>query len=516
MAAIITEKFRTHNARQFREDFAETDGPSDNINSSVYVFIGRSHSWTDDNDPPAPANSESEVISAYEDMIALKRVGITDVSHGLVRYNWTKDTIYDEYRHDYSTTNPTNVTNVSNFFDGRGYVITEDFRVYKCLRTGVNSSGTPVGSTVKPDTVSTTEPQVTSDTGAASGRGYMWKFMYTIGASDVIKFVTNDFIPVKTLGAKSGVAGQGTNGHFGSTASDDGSAQFDVENAAVDGAIYHYQVTAGGSNYTLSSGSSVNLKVRGDGSGAIATLNFDGGALKSVTFKNVSSFGSGYKRASFPTLNSSIASAEYDTGSATITGGSGATINPIISPINGHGADPIEELGGNYVIVNSRLEFGETDGSGNSDFPTDNDFRRIGLIKNPVQTSGSSISNNATLSATNQVTVGNAATLTVDDVITNAASDIATTAKARIVSKNGNVLKLLPVVNGGGEYVNFSNSDSVFKDGSDTSVDVSSGGVDTAHPEFTRYTGQILYVENRGAVSRAADQIEDIKLIIEM
>ena len=81
---------------------------------------------------------------------------------------------------------------------------------------------------------------------------------------------------------------------------------------------------------------------------------------------------------------------------------------------------------------------------------------------------------------------------------------------------NGNVLKLLPVVNGGGEYVNFSNSDSVFKDGSDTSVDVSSGGVDTAHPEFSRYTGQILYVENRGAVSRAADQIEDIKLIIEM
>ena len=84
-------------------------------------------------------------------------------------------------------------------------------------------------------------------------------------------------------------------------------------------------------------------------------------------------------------------------------------------------ADPIEELSGNYVIVNSRLEFGE--GSGNSDFPTDNDFRRIGLIKNPVQSSDSTIST-ATLSATNQVTVDNAATLTVDDVITNALSDI--------------------------------------------------------------------------------------------
>ena len=71
--------------------------------------------------------------------------------------------------------------------------------------------------------------------------------MYTVGASDVIKFVTNDFIPVKTIGAKSGVAGSGTNGGFGSTATDDGSAQFDVENAAVDGAIYHYVVTTAAS-----------------------------------------------------------------------------------------------------------------------------------------------------------------------------------------------------------------------------------------------------------------------------
>ena len=195
-----------------------------------------------------------------------------------------------------------------------------------------------------------------------------------------------------------------------------------------------------------------------------------------------------------------------------LTAGTGATFKPIISPINGHGANPLEELGGNYVIVNSRLEFGE----GSGDFPTDNDFRRIGLIKDPVQSSDSTISTATSLTATNQVTVDNATSLTVDDVITNAASESATTAKARIVSKTGNVLKLLPVVNSGGEYVNFANSNSIFKDGSDTSVDVSSSGVSSAHPEMTRFTGQILYVENRGAVSRAADQIEDIKLIIEM
>ena len=491
MAAIITEKFRTHNAKQFIEDFSESG-------QSNYIFIGRSHAWTDDTSPPAPANSQSEEIGAYEDMIALKKVSSTDISHGLVRYDWTSGTKYDEYRDNYSASNTTNVTGVSNFFDGRGYVITDEFKVYKCLKTGM-SGGSTVASTVKPTSVDTANPQVTGD-------GYMWKFMYSVVASDVIKFVTNDFIPVKSIGAKSAVAGSGTNGGFGSTATDDGSAQWDVENSAVDGAIYHYVVTAAGSGYSNGSSGSFTLDVavEGDGSGAVATLTFASGSLSSVAFKDTSSYGSGYKRASFPTLNSAISG---------LSAGSGATIHAVISPINGHGADPIEELGGNYAIVNSRLEFGE----GSGDFPTDNDFRRIGLIKNPVQSSDGTISSASSMTATNQLTVADASSISVDDLLTDAASESATTAKVRVVSKTGNVLKTLPVVNAGGEYVAFANSDEVFRNGAGSkSTDVTGSGVSTAHPEMTRFTGQILYVENRGAVSRAADQIEDIKLIIEM
>jgi len=491
MAAIITEKFRTHNAKQFIEDFSESG-------QSNYIFIGRSHAWTDDTSPPAPANSQSEEIGAYEDMIALKKVSSTDISHGLVRYDWTSGTKYDEYRDNYSSSNTTNVTGVSNFFDGRGYVITDEFKVYKCLKTGM-SGGSTVASTVKPTSVDTANPQVTGD-------GYMWKFMYSVVASDVIKFVTNDFIPVKSIGAKSAVVGSGTNGGFGSTATDDGSAQWDVENAAVDGAIYHYVVTAAGSGYSNGSSGSftVDIAVEGDGSGAVATLTFASGSLSSVAFKDTSSYGSGYKRASFPTLNSAVSG---------ISAGSGATIHAVISPINGHGADPIEELGGNYSIVNSRLEFGE----GSGDFPTDNDFRRIGLIKNPVQSSDGTISSASSMTATNQLTVADASAISVDDLLTDAASESATTAKVRVVSKTSNVLKTLPVVNSGGEYVAFANNDEVYRNGSGTkSTDVTASGVSTSHPEMTRFTGQILYVENRGAVSRAADQIEDIKLIIEM
>ena len=334
--------------------------------------------------------------------------------------------------------------------------------------------------------------------------------MYSVTASDVIKFVTNDFIPVKTLGAKAAVVGSGTNGGFGTTATDDGSAQWDAENGAVDGAIYHYVVTAAGGSYSNGSTTTFTLDVavEGDGSGAVATLSFVSGALSSVAFKDSSSYGTGYKRASFPTLNSTISG---------LTAGTGATIHAVISPINGHGANPIEELGGNYCIVNSRLEFAE----GSGDFPTDNDFRRIGLIKNPVQSSGGTITQLTSLTATNQITVTSATAISVDDLLTNNGTESASTAKVRVVSKSGNDLKTLPVVNVGGEYVAFANSNNVHVNGGGSpTTTVTSDGVskaaNAAHPELTRFTGQILYVENRGAVSRAADQIEDIKLIIEM
>ena len=494
MAAIILEKFRTHNAKEFIADFGD---------SSNYIFIGRSHSWTDDNEPPAPANSESEEIQAFEDMIALKKIGTTDVSHGLVRYNWTSGTVYDEYRDDYSASNQT-PSGANNFYDGRGYVVTSDYKVYKCLKTGKSGgafydAGTAQGSTVEPSSVSTTDPEVTAD-------GYTWKFMYQMSANDVIKYVTNDFVPVKTLGAKNDVAGSGTNGGFGTSATDDGSAQWDVENDAVDGAIYRYIITAAGSGYNNGSGTSFDLdvNVEGDGSGAVATLTFSSGALSSVTFKDTSSYGSGYKRASFPTLDSALSG---------LTAGTGATLRAVISPIEGHGANPVDELGGNYVVVNSRLEFG--DGSG--DFPTDNDFRQIGLVKNPV--AGGSIASATTLTATRKLTVDDGTNISVDDIIRDVASssEDSSTAVARVISKTGNILKIQTIANSGGEFVNFVNDDEVFiGTASSKDTDVAAAGVDSAHPEVERFTGHMLYLENRGPVSRAADQIEDIKLIIEM
>ena len=477
MAAIITEKFRTHSAKQFIEDFGEAA-------SSTYMFIGRSYPWTDDTSPPTPANSVGEEQDAYSDMVALKKVSSADVTHAISRKNWTSGTNYDEYDHTISASSVSSASSATNVYDSNFYVITDDYHVYKCLRTGRADNGSVVASTVKPTGTSATTLVETSDTGAGTGRGYLWKYMYTVSAADTIKFVTTDFIPVKTIGAQTELGGT----------SDDGTSQWDVENNAIDGGILHVKVVSGGAGYTQ--GNYTSVAIAGDGSSAVCTVHVN--ASQQVSHVTVTANGSGYKRASI----------NIDGISGIGTPSTSAVVTPIISPQYGHGANPVEELGGNFVLVNSRLEFAE----GSGDFPTDNDFRRIGLIQDPFS-SGTTVATGTNYAAYHKMTLSSVSGLSVDDTIMDANADGTGVAVSRIVSISGNVVSHIPQANSAGGYANFAGSDTVYK-GSTSIGTVSS--VDATFPEIVKYSGNIMYVENRGAVTRAADQIEDIKLIIQM
>ena len=492
MAAIITEKFRIHNARQFKEDFGEAA-------SSTFLFIGRPQQWDASDTTPTPSNSIGEMVNAYTDMIAMKKITSSDVSHALVRRDWTTGTTYDEYAHDYSATNTSPASSANNLYDSRYFVITDDYNVYKCLRTGRDSSGNVVASTVKP-TGTSTNPFAVADSSAAAGRGYIWKYMYSVSASETIKFVTNDFIPVKTLGAQTEV--NGDLGAFGSAGTDDGSTQYDVETAAVDGGIHHVVVSNGGAGYT--NGTYNNVAVTGDGSGAVVSVVVAGGAVTHVFVNSIGSDeGTGYRRASI----------NIDDISGIGTPSTSAIVKPIISPIYGHGANPVEELGGIYVIVNSRLEFAE----GSGDFPVDNDFRRIGLIQDPFQDDTTTVSTDTTLSAMHKMTLSSVSGLSKDDTIMSSSSNGTGVAKSIIVSidTSNKFVYHLPQENSKGEVVAFATSgtNNVFL-GSSSIGTVSA--VDSDYPEVQPHSGEIIYIENRGAVSRASDQIEDIKLIVQM
>ena len=490
MAAIITEKFRLNNAKQFVEDITQSS-------SVAYSFIGRGHSWTDDATPPTPVDSPNDEFDAYRSMVAMKKISTSDISHAIVRRDWATGTTYDEYRHNYTSASAAN-SGATTLWSSLFYVITDDYNVYKCLNNDGNTA-----STVKPDHTTLATP--------TESDGYEWKFMFSISASDVIKFVTNDFVPVKTIGAQLAVAGGvdtgSQDGRLGDAATDDGSAQWDVENGAVNGALQRVRLIAGGSGYT--NATTANIVIRGDGTGGRATVVTSGAAVSAVT---ITTAGSGYTTAFI--ANEDLPGNDNANQAADGSNVS-ANIEFVIQPKNGHGSDSVEELGGNYIILNSRLEYSE----GSGDFPTDNDFRQIGVVVNPTNNGGNTLCSATTRTAYKKMTFVSSgfSAPAVDTVIRNASTEVVGSAVGIVVSVDttNRIISYLPYPNESGNFVAFANGNTITSATNTAHGSLATSNAITAE-EVQRHSGDIIYLENRVAVSRASDQIEDIKLIVEM
>lgn len=131
------------------------------------------------------------------------------------------------------------------------------------------------------------------------------------------------------------------------------SKQSDVELLAVDGSIEVIEVDEGGLGFSSSS----QLTVIGDGTGCKCTPVVVNGQLSKV---NVTDPGSGYTFASV----------------AVSGGGTGAVIRPILSPKGGHGKDAIEELYASIIMLTTKLVKEKNQG-----VDITNDFRQITIAK---------------------------------------------------------------------------------------------------------------------------------------
>jgi hypothetical protein len=460
MPAIITNKFRVHNAEQFNESFGEAG-------DTYYLGIGRPQPFVDNqafNDgtdaaPPTPNDDIGSELYAYDDMLSAKKISSSDVSIVIPRRNWTSGTVYDYYRHDYGNIDSTGSTitadsGATNLFDATFYVMNSTFDVYKCID---NNGGA----------TSTTEPTGNKSTSTfTTADSYVWKYMYTLTAAEQASFLSTDFMHVSTESTD-----------YSTTA----------------GAIENVKITDGGSSGSDDTYTAV--AIRGDGSGGECTVVVSSGAVTSVTITNA---GSGY------TFASILAS---DFGSV-----SGADIDFIISPEGGHATDCVKELGGFFVMVNVDLEQSES-----GEFTTDNDFRRIALVRNPVDSGTGSTATADTLDATKSMTfASDPGTFTVDEKITGSS----TGAVGYVVDYNSSTYVLRYIqpqfanqgVDASGDLVEFTTSDTVT--GATSGISGSPTSVDTT-PELTHDSGDILYIENRKPISRASDQTENIKLIVE-
>jgi hypothetical protein len=277
--------------------------------------------------------------------------------------------------------------------------------------------------------------------------------MYTVTTAKALKFLTNDYIPVQTL------------------ASDGGEDQWDVQTAAVDGGIHVVKVTAGGSGYATAPA----VTITGDGTGATANSTITANVVTAVT---ITAAGTGYTRASVT----------FASGAAAATA--------IISPKGGHGANAVEELGGKYIMLNVRL-----DGNESNTFSTANEFRQVGIVRDPYLygTTTRAVASSFRQSYKYQLSAPSG-TFSLDETVTSGSNT------ASVVEwTTPNLYTTLPV------HRAFANSASVSGGTSGASGTIA---VITT-PGLQPYTGDIIYVENRVPISRAADQIEDVKLIIQ-
>ena len=247
MAAIITDQIRLLNAGNFVSGVTSTT-------NAYYSFIGLPNPTDVDsdwnNDPPAPKDNFSEENDYWDDMVALKKVAASDCRQVVKKRTWSSGTTYDMYRGDYSRSNTAPVSGATNLYASTFYVINSDYRVYACLHNGID----PDNPNGKPSLDEPTFTDLEPKKAGTSGDGYIWKYLYTIKPSDIVKFESTDFIPVPT---------------DWSTNSDVAS----VRDNAVDGAIKIVTITDRGVGLGTANSTYTKVPIYGDGTGAECTLS---------------------------------------------------------------------------------------------------------------------------------------------------------------------------------------------------------------------------------------------------
>ena len=486
--------------------------------------------------PPTPLDNQIEKFSVYDEIIAAKRITDQFARAVITRYDWNllaTEPRFDMYKPDYSATTTGQVgkqstTGAASLGASKFYVINSNYEVFKCIYNGQFPGQVDPNPVYEPKTTPSAG-QGTYDAGSGlftesadavvantAGSGYIWKYMYTIPTDDVLRFLSTNFMPINLTGEATRAA---------------------TEAAAVDGAIDVVLIEDIGSG--LPNGTHY-APVLGDGqvSGtqSVVKIVVTAGAIEST---EVVVNGAGYTYASIALDDgATVGGIKYGlyaeqalTTARTGVGGTGA-LEVVLPPQGGHGSDFELELNAKRVMTNIRLTYAE----GSGDFPVDNDFRRIGIIKDPFNWSTTDFAVLDTLNGLYAAKItGASADYVSDETITQALAG-GGTAKGTVVSwtldsgsTTDGVLKYIqsPDLHADGGVVRaFDDSANIVGSASLASGSVATGvtattllGVSFTNgfgtPEIEQNSGDIIYVENRRLITRAADQIEDIKLVIE-
>ena len=518
MAAIITDQFRILNTKNFRAGVAASE-------NSYYTWIGLPNASEVDPDwdttPPDPRDCFDEENSYWDTMIALKKINDTDIKQVIRKVQWKSGVTFDMYRNDVKAEKPSKPSGAINLYDANYYVLNSDYRVYICLQNGTNPENPSGRASLDEPRFTDLEPREAG----TSGDGYIWKYLYTIKPSDIVKFESTFYMPVPENWS--------TN--------PDTAAVYNQSNEP-NNQLKTVVITNRGSGVGAANKVYTRVPINGDGTGAEATVTVNNNSrIESVT---ISRGGDGY---TYGTL-------DLEKGGLP-TAATPATFDVIIPPQGNHGHDIYRELGAKTVLVYSRIE-NDID---NPDFVTGNQFARIGIVENP-QAQGSTdvltLDKASALNALKLVGAGySSVTITPDSYITQTIG-AGKTAVGRVVAYDPQtgVLKFwqdrtmagfntdgsasatppqygyklhdftgAPTSGGSLTVTNDVITLSIDNTFDGRSVVINSKTYNLGQeftdgvslPEVKKYSGNIIYVDNRPSVTRSPSQKEDIKVILQ-
>ena len=518
MAAIITDQLRILNARNYVAGVQSSQ-------NSYYTFIGlpnaTEYQSTWDQSPPTPKDSFSQSSDNWDTMLALKKIGVDDIAQVVRKNTWTSGITYDMWRDDISRDNPSQPSGAFDIYSANYYVINEDYRVYICLFNNANPENNfQGGPSLDQPKFTDLEPREAG----SSGDGYIWKYLFSIPPSQIIKFDSTNYIPTPddwyTSVNNSAVR----------------------ENASTSGQIKIVTIRERGVGLGTANSTYTRVPILGDGAGAQATVVIDNDSkIESVT---ISKGGQGY---TYGTLDLKAGGVP--------TGTTQPSFNVIIPPPGGHGADIYKELGAYNVLSYARFE----NDTQNPDFITGNQFAQVGIVKNPKNynsTTNLTIDKASAVYALKLVGTGySEAKFTADSFVTQTVG-LGSTAVGRVVSydQQTGILKYWQDRRTAGfntdgtknvnptygfEQLRFTadpksggSVDIIPTTGNTLTIDQNFTGVSTtinsrtyylgqdftkgvSNPESEKYSGDIIYVDNRPSVTRSASQKEDVKVILQ-
>lgn len=513
---LVPIGFRHQLAKQFRDGFGRGADPT-----RMYLVIGKVTNYSTAGTPDPVANTvETVYYTVPRSLIAAKRVYSSDVTLVVDRKDWSNNTVFDEYH-----SNTVNLHGNNDF-----YVYTSNRDVYKVINNNFGAS-------------STVEPTGTTTTLITTSDGYVWKYMYSVSSADENKFVSNTYIPVQTL------------------QSDDSSQQYDVQQAAVKGAITSIRIANTGAGYIQTTGNVISAPANnqvtlnsldvssssnlydnsaifissGTGSGQLREIQGWNGVSYTVTTKSdftinpdsTSKFhiapfvkidGNGSAAQAYANVVSgkiqnitmvtdgkdySYANVELIKGDS--ASGGGAVLEIDYTPQSGHGGDPELELGAKDLMLDVRL-FGIGQNTALK-FSTNNDFRMYGLVVDPNLTNSSN-ADAITYDLTTRLNITSAAGVWSDDEkVVGQTSNTYGYLVGFQGTNVGNTAGTVSLVSTSGDFI----SGEVIK-GETSNANGAISGI--TKPDFDAFSGDLIYLRSQEAIERDKDQIENIKVVI--